>query len=164
MHGSPEPGWYADPEAPDLLRWWDGTGWSDDQFRSKPEESFLVARLRSYRDLSPTAPNNMLATSSLVQALIEVLFTLGIVLVLRLFPSLLDGLTAATAILITVGVVLLLAVWTLITSAASVRNGRRNDGKRLRQAQVAFVIALIVFVLMVAVLLEVFPRWVSAEM
>jgi hypothetical protein len=35
------PGWYEDPEAPDLLRWWDGTRWSDDAFRPKPtaEES-----------------------------------------------------------------------------------------------------------------------------
>ena len=30
------PGWYEDPEAPDLLRWWDGTRWSDDAFRPKP--------------------------------------------------------------------------------------------------------------------------------
>jgi hypothetical protein len=30
------PGWYEDPEAPDLLRWWDGAHWSDDAFRPKP--------------------------------------------------------------------------------------------------------------------------------
>lgn len=30
------PGWYEDPEAPDLLRWWGGTQWSDDAFRAKP--------------------------------------------------------------------------------------------------------------------------------
>ena len=34
-HAAP-PGWYEDPEAPDLLRWWDGTRWSDDAFRPKP--------------------------------------------------------------------------------------------------------------------------------
>ncbi|WP_022888878.1 DUF2510 domain-containing protein [Agromyces italicus] len=32
------PGWYDDPEAPDLLRWWDGREWSDEDFRSKPAD------------------------------------------------------------------------------------------------------------------------------
>ncbi|MBM7831349.1 hypothetical protein JOE59_002054 [Agromyces cerinus] len=32
------PGWYVDPEAPDLLRWWDGTAWSDTEFRGMPAE------------------------------------------------------------------------------------------------------------------------------
>ena len=30
------PGWYDDPEAPDLLRWWDGRAWSDEHFAAKP--------------------------------------------------------------------------------------------------------------------------------
>jgi hypothetical protein len=29
------PGWYEDPGATDLLRWWDGAQWSDQEFRPK---------------------------------------------------------------------------------------------------------------------------------
>lgn len=28
----PAPGWYPDPQAPTLMRWWDGTRWTDDTF------------------------------------------------------------------------------------------------------------------------------------
>lgn len=36
QQAAPRPGWYEDPEAPDLLRWWDGVQWSDHDFRPKP--------------------------------------------------------------------------------------------------------------------------------
>ncbi|MGN7138785.1 DUF2510 domain-containing protein, partial [Streptomyces pseudogriseolus] len=26
---TPPPGWYPDPHAPHLERWWDGTAWTD---------------------------------------------------------------------------------------------------------------------------------------
>jgi hypothetical protein len=34
---SPDPGWYQDPVAADMLRWWDGTAWSETEFKlAKP--------------------------------------------------------------------------------------------------------------------------------
>ncbi|KRC58657.1 hypothetical protein ASE14_19125 [Agromyces sp. Root81] len=38
VQASAVPGWYEDPEAADLLRWWDGASWSDTEFRPKPVE------------------------------------------------------------------------------------------------------------------------------
>lgn len=35
-HVSPPAGWYSDPEAPDQLRWWDGSAWSPAQQTSTP--------------------------------------------------------------------------------------------------------------------------------
>ena len=33
----PAPGWYADPEAPAYLRYWDGSGWTE--HRAEPQEN-----------------------------------------------------------------------------------------------------------------------------
>ncbi|GAB3692869.1 RDD family protein [Angustibacter aerolatus] len=30
--GAPSAGWYPDPKIPNLMRWWDGTSWSDDTY------------------------------------------------------------------------------------------------------------------------------------
>lgn len=30
------PGWYSDPEAADMLRWWDGVAWSESDFKLAP--------------------------------------------------------------------------------------------------------------------------------
>lgn len=32
-HDSAAPGWYVDPIAKDMLRWWDGTEWSETEFK-----------------------------------------------------------------------------------------------------------------------------------
>lgn len=32
-------GWYADSEAPGLMRWWDGSAWSESDIRMAGEES-----------------------------------------------------------------------------------------------------------------------------
>ena len=42
---SPAPGWYPDPHVPSQMRWWDGTGWTDDTYeRTLPLESGLGTR------------------------------------------------------------------------------------------------------------------------
>jgi hypothetical protein len=35
-----EPGWYTDPESPDLLRWWDGEEWSDTDFKVPGDDGY----------------------------------------------------------------------------------------------------------------------------
>ncbi|MFD1713293.1 DUF2510 domain-containing protein [Amnibacterium flavum] len=32
-HDDAEPGWYVDPMADDMLRWWDGAEWSETEFK-----------------------------------------------------------------------------------------------------------------------------------
>lgn len=45
------PGWYDDPEAPDLLRWWDGRAWSDEHFAAKPVGEALNAAAQRARSI-----------------------------------------------------------------------------------------------------------------
>ena len=53
-------GWYADPEAPGLRRWWDGSQWRGQGAAVGPEgpppDSFAVASLVSALLLIPIAP------------------------------------------------------------------------------------------------------------
>ncbi|WP_092966959.1 DUF2510 domain-containing protein [Agromyces sp. CF514] len=42
VQGVKAAGWYEDPEASDLLRWWNGSEWSETEFRAKPEDSALL--------------------------------------------------------------------------------------------------------------------------
>ncbi len=40
----PPPGWYVDPHADDMLRWWDGEEWSESDFELRPRTSFHLRR------------------------------------------------------------------------------------------------------------------------
>ncbi|GAA2453673.1 DUF2510 domain-containing protein [Agromyces soli] len=38
----PPPGWYVDPHADDMLRWWDGEEWSESDFKLRPPASSQI--------------------------------------------------------------------------------------------------------------------------
>ncbi|MFF9625982.1 DUF2510 domain-containing protein [Streptomyces griseosporeus] len=55
MSMTPPPGWYRDPSAPHLERWWDGTAWTD--HRRAPEAPVPPAPFAPYQAAGqPTAP------------------------------------------------------------------------------------------------------------
>jgi uncharacterized RDD family membrane protein YckC len=38
---APTPGWYPDPQAPSMMRWWDGDGWTADTYqRAEPDDGW----------------------------------------------------------------------------------------------------------------------------
>lgn len=157
------PGWYEDPEAHDLLRWWDGDAWSDSDFRQKPEESPLLAYVKSYRELSPRSPTNYLAVSSLVQALIEIAAAGTLLVVASRLPSANENLAVATVLVLIVAVVALLGIWTAGQSMLSIINARRNGNRRLWHAVAALVLAVASAGLMIPLLIDLFPPWFGAS-
>ena len=38
--GASGPGWYSDPQAPGVLRWWDGGAWSEDAVKPVGESGY----------------------------------------------------------------------------------------------------------------------------
>jgi hypothetical protein len=40
-------GWYADPDAPDRIRYWDGTGWTEHRWRADTTPVWFVWTLRA---------------------------------------------------------------------------------------------------------------------
>lgn len=145
MGRRPEPGWYVDPEAPDLERWWDGRRWSDTDFRPPPRESAARAvwsdYVESYKAQLPTSPSNAIARSTLIASFIALAGALGLLVVsIDLRAANLD---TVGAILLAGGVAsfLFLAVWNVFISAIAVVNGRRHGGRRVMQAVVALSVS-----------------------
>ncbi|GAA1061970.1 hypothetical protein GCM10009573_33980 [Agromyces bracchium] len=152
-------GWYEDPEAPDLERWWDGNEWSDTEFRPKPEDSELVAYLKSYRDLDPTSPTNYLAVSALVQATIALAAAAACLAIAIALPAALATLVGSTLLIATAGIVVLVGVWSTGLGIIAFRNARRNQDRRLRHAVGAIVIAAAAVLGAVTLLIVQAPAW-----
>lgn len=118
-------GWNEDPEAPDLQRWWNGMGWSETEFRAKPEDSELVAYVRSYRDLDPSSPTNYLAISAPVQATIALAVAAACLVIAVAVPAALSTLAGSTLLIITEGTVVLIGVWSASLGVIAFRNASR---------------------------------------
>ncbi|MFB6610662.1 DUF2510 domain-containing protein [Agromyces sp. NPDC056379] len=43
------PGWYQDPEAADMLRWWDGSSWSETDTRVDGDDGYPSWHPEFYR-------------------------------------------------------------------------------------------------------------------
>jgi len=152
------PGWYEDPDAPDLLRWWDGTRWSDTEFAAKAEDSAIVAHFRSYAELSPRSPTNYLAISTVICAAIEFACAAFLIVFTVTSPGVLQRFGSALLVVSLSGVVALCAGWTTFLGALAVANGRRWGGKRVVPAAIGLVVGAIATSLMVTLLVVGVPR------
>lgn len=85
------PGWYVDPHADDMLRWWDGEEWSESDFKLRPR---ALSQLRRELRLGPFG-----RLGSLVNAVFSGILMLGmIVAALTVDPQIWIG-VAITAFL-----------------------------------------------------------------
>lgn len=155
-------GWYEDPEAPDLQRWWNGTGWSDTEFRHKPGDSGL-AYVKSYRDLDPKSPTNYLAVSALVQATIALAAAAACLAIAVAVPGALSTLVGSTLLIITEGIVILIGVWSAVLGIIAFRNARRNQDRRLRHAVSSIFVAAAAVVISIMLLAAQAPAWRAAS-
>lgn len=159
--GARAPGWYEDPEATDLLRWWDGTDWSDTEFRAKPEDSELVAYVKSYQDLSPRSPTNFLAISSLVQATIALVVAVALSALSTSLSSAAATLVASTLLVLAELVVVLVGLWAAALGVLAIQNARRHQGRRIRHAIAAVLIATAAVIVSVVLFVQQFPAWLD---
>ena len=152
------PGWYPDPEAHDLERWWDGSAWSDTDFRPKPEPSEIARYFASYRDLSPHSPTNYLAVASLVCGSITVVTAGALVIVAFAMPAIAHRFASASMWTLLTAVVLCCSIWMAVLSARAIANARRHRGKRLVEAVLAFMLSTIAAVVLGVLLGVVLPN------
>lgn len=145
------------------LRWWDGSEWSDQEFRPRPEDSELVAYVKSYRDLSPGSPTNFLAISSLVQASIALIVAAALVAVTASLPSKTATLDVSTLLVLVEAVVLLIGLWAGALGVLAIRNARHHGGRRIQQAIAAVLISIAAVMLSVVLLVQQFPEWLASS-
>lgn len=163
MRGARAPGWHEDPDAPDLVRWWDGTDWSDTEFRSKPEDSDLVAYVKSYQDLSPRSPTNFLALSSLVQATISLVVAAALLALSASLSSATSTFVASTLLVLAESVVVLTGIWAASQGVLAIQNARRHQGRRILHAIAAVIIAVAAGLISVVLLVQQVPTWLEGS-
>jgi hypothetical protein len=79
--GGAAPGWYTDPMAADMLRWWDGSEWSETEFKlARP-----LVKTRTRRDLllGPVGRRGSLINVAMCTGLV----VFGIVFALNVHPA-----------------------------------------------------------------------------
>lgn len=163
MQGARAPGWYEDPDAADLLRWWDGTEWSETEFRAKLDESELVAYVKSYQDLSPRSPTNFMAISSLVQASISLVVVAALLALNASLSSATSTLLASTLLVLAEVVVVLIGLWAAALGVLAIQNARRHQGRRIRYAITAVLIGIAAVIVSMVLLVQRFPAWLDGS-
>jgi uncharacterized Tic20 family protein len=115
---SATPGWYEDPEAPDLLRWWDGENWSESELLSKPADEMNRNRIA-------------------VRARRVFFWALGVVVVFWLIPVVLtfvpsDEIQTAAVILNWVGFLpaIALSILAIVFGGIGLSRAQKLDGYR----------------------------------
>lgn len=60
----PEPGWYPDPQAKGILRWWDRDGWSEDDVRPVGETGYPAWHPEAVRERIRAAVDELIVRVS----------------------------------------------------------------------------------------------------